>query len=49
MSFTPGIVNAFKLAVMGLTKENYASVCSKLGFGTSSKENKQYTKQKNEN
>ena len=32
-----------------LTKENYASVCSKLGFGTSSKENKQYTKQKNEN
>ena len=32
-----------------LTKETYASVCNKLGFGTSSKENKQYIKQKNEN
>lgn len=33
-----------------LTKENYASVCGKLGFDTQGiKESKQYTKQKNEN
>lgn len=43
------IIYTMLLITENLTKETYASVCSKLGFGTSSKRNKQYIKQKNEN
>lgn len=44
------IIYTMLLITENLTKETYASVCTKLGFGTSSsKENKKYTKQKNEN
>lgn len=49
VSENPMLIYTMLLITESLTKENYASVCNKLGFGTSSKENKQYTKQKNEN
>ncbi len=45
----PMIIYTMLSITENLTKENYASVCGKLGFGTTSKENKPYTKQKNEN
>ena len=46
VSENPMLIYTMLLITETLTKENYASVCSKLGFVTASKENKQYTKQK---